>query len=77
MFTIVMIVTVVGLAIAWIIYGIYDYKLRQEEKQQPKQVSDGLKKSRSEVVDWAKKMAKFEPPTRKKQADQDKSEPEK
>ena len=77
MFTIVMIIAVVGLAIAWAIYGYYEFKARQEEKKQPKEVSERLQKTRSEVADWAKKIAEFKPPVPKKPADQDKSEPEK
>jgi uncharacterized membrane protein YciS (DUF1049 family) len=65
MFTIVMIIAVVGLAIAWAIYGIYDYKMRQEEKKQPKQASERLQKTRSEVADYAKKLAEYKPPKRK------------
>jgi phosphotransferase system glucose/maltose/N-acetylglucosamine-specific IIC component len=72
MFKIIMIIAVAGLAIAWIIYAIYDYKLRQEEKKQPKQSSERLKKTRSEVADWAKKLVEFKPPTRKKPGEQDK-----
>ena len=77
MFKIVMIIVLAGLAIAWIIYGIYDYKLRQEEKKQPRQSSERLKKTRSEVVDWAKKMAEFKPPVPKKPTEQDESEQDK
>jgi len=65
MFTIVMIIAVVALAIAWAIYGIYDYKMRQEEKKQPKQASERLQKTRSEVADYAKKLAEYKPPKRK------------
>ena len=72
MFTIVMIIAVVGLAVAWAIYGYYEYKARQEEKKQPKQVSERLQKTRNEIVDWAKKLAEFQPPIRKKPAEQDK-----
>ena len=75
MFTIIMIIAVVGLAVAWAIYGYYEYKARQEEKKQPRQVSERLQKTRSEVVDWAKKLAEFKPPLPKKPAEQDKSEP--
>jgi len=75
MFKIVMIIAVVVLAIAWAIYGIYDYKLRQEEKKQPKQSSERLKKTRSEVVDWAKKMAEFQPPKRKPPTHDNQSNP--
>jgi len=70
-----MILAVVGLALAWAIYGYYEYKARQEEKKQPRQVSERLQKTRSEVVDWAKKLAEFKPPLPKKPAEQDKSEP--
>ena len=77
MFKIIMIIAVVGLAIAWAIYGYYEYKARQEEKKQPKQVSERLQKTRTEVADWAKKIAEFKPPVPKKPADQDKAEPEK
>ena len=65
MFKIVMIIAVVALAIAWAIYGIYDYKMRQEEKKQPKQISERLQKTRSEVADYAKKLAEYKPPKRK------------
>jgi uncharacterized membrane protein YciS (DUF1049 family) len=67
MFKIVMIIAVVALAIAWAIYGIYDYKMRQEEKKQPKQISERLQKTRSEVADYAKKLAEYKPPKRKPQ----------
>jgi len=77
MFTIIMIIAVVGLAIAWAVYGYYEYKARQEEKKQPRQVSERLQKTRSEVVDWAKKLAEFKPPVPKKPPEQNKSEPDK
>jgi len=77
MFTIIMIIAVVGLAVGWAVYGYYEYKARQEEKTQPKQVSKRLQKTRSEVADWAKKLAQFQPPIPKKPADQDKSERDK
>lgn len=66
MFKTVMIIAIVALAIVWAIYGIYEYKMRQEEKKHPKQPSERLRKTRSEIADWAKKMAEFEPPKRKK-----------
>lgn len=70
MFKIVMLIAVAGLAIAWVIYGIYDYRLRQKEKNQPRQVSEHLQKTRSEVVDWAKKLAEYKPPKRQIPTDQ-------
>jgi chromatin segregation and condensation protein Rec8/ScpA/Scc1 (kleisin family) len=39
--------------------------MRQEEKKQPKQVSERLQKTRSEVADYAKKLAEYKPPKRK------------
>ena len=65
MFKIVMIIAVVGLAIAWIIYGIYEFKMRAEEKKRPRRVSKRLQQTRSELIEWAEKMAKFEKPARK------------
>jgi uncharacterized membrane protein YciS (DUF1049 family) len=76
-FKIIMIIALAGLAMAWIIYAIYDYKLRQEEKKQPKQSSERLKKTRSEVADWAKKLAEYKPPVPKKRTEQDESEQDK
>ncbi len=66
MFKTVMIIAAVALAIGWAIYGIYEHKMRQEEKKHPRQPSERLRKTRSEIADWAKKMAEFEPPKRKK-----------
>ena len=70
MYKIVMIVGVIVLAVGWTIYGIWDYKMRQEEKKRPKPRSERLKKTQSEVSDWAKQMAAFKKPTYKK-PDQD------
>ncbi len=74
MYKVFMIIAVSLLAIAWIAYAIWEHKVREEEKKQPKPVSQRLQKTRSEVADWAKKMAQFEPPTRKKQAEQTKQD---
>jgi len=57
------------LAIGWIAYAMWMRKVREEEKKAGKPTSQRLKKTKSEVVDWAEKMAKFEPPTRKKTED--------
>jgi DNA-binding transcriptional MocR family regulator len=65
MFGTVMIIAIVALAIAWGAYGLWEMKMRAEEKKRPKQVSKRLQKTKSEVADWAEKMAKFEPPKRK------------
>jgi FtsZ-interacting cell division protein ZipA len=70
MYKTVMIIGVIVLAIGWIAYGIWDYKMRQEEKKRPKPRSERLRKTQSEVSDWAKQMAAFKKPTYKK-PDQD------
>ncbi len=72
-FKIIMIVGVIVVAGGWIVYGIYEYKMRQEEKKLPKPRSEQFKKTQSEVSDWAKQMAAFKKPVAKRQArgDQD------
>jgi len=50
------------LAIGWIAYWRWQRKIEEEEKNQPKQESQRLTKTKSEVSDWAKKMAEFESP---------------
>jgi hypothetical protein len=46
-------------------------KVCEEEKQQPKEESKRLTKTKSEVSDWAQKMAQFKKPERKKPSGQD------
>ena len=43
--------------------------MAKEEAQQPKQRSEHLKKTQSEVSDWAKKMAEFKGPVPPKKHD--------
>jgi hypothetical protein len=64
-------VLVVG---GWIAYAIWDYRLRQEEKKQPKVRSKRYKKSQAEISDWAKQMAEFKKPVAKRQARGDQSD---
>jgi FtsZ-interacting cell division protein ZipA len=71
MFWTIMIIAIVALAIAWGAYGLWEMKMRAEEKKRPRQVSKRLQKTKSEVADWAEKMAKFQPPKRKKPASPD------
>ena len=66
MFKIVMIIAIALLVVGWIAYGIYEYKLREEEKKHPRKPSERLQKTRGEVADWARKMAQYQPPKRKK-----------
>ena len=52
------------LAIAWGIYFYWQWRLDRQEKNQPKQVSPRLQKSRGEMAEWAAKMATYKPPSR-------------
>lgn len=74
MYKIFMIIGVIVVGGGWIAYGIYEYKMRQEEKKQPKRPSARLQKSRGEVSDWAKQMAAFKKPVAKRQARGDQSD---
>jgi len=65
MYKIFMIIALPVLAIGWIAYALWMRKVREEEKKQPKQISERLQKTKSEVADWAKKMAEFQTPKRK------------
>ena len=74
-YRIFMIVGLVLVAVGWIIYGIWNYKMQQQEKSQPKPRSERLQKTQSELSDWAKQMASFKKPTYKR-PDQDDSAPQ-
>lgn len=52
------------LGIAWLVYYLWQRHQDQLEKSQPKQSSQHLEKTRTEVSDWAKKMAAYKPPKR-------------
>lgn len=62
MYKIFMITAIVLLGAGWAAYLIYDYKMRQEEKKQPKPHSERLQKTQKEMSDWAKKMAAYKKP---------------
>jgi hypothetical protein len=62
MYKIFMLVAVPVLIIGWIAYWLWQRKIEEEEKNKPKQESQRLTKTKSEVSDWAKKMAAFESP---------------
>lgn len=65
MYKIFMLIAIPVLGLAWLAYYLWERKMEAEEKKRPKQVSQRLQKTRSEVLDWAQKMAKFEKPTHK------------
>lgn len=64
-YKIFMFVTIPILVIGWIAYWWWMRKTEEEEKNQPRQVSKRLTQTKSEVSDWAKKMAEYKPPKRK------------
>ena len=65
-YKIFMLVMVPILGIAWLAYYLYMRKELEEEKKQPKKESERLTKTKSEVADWAQKMAAFESPREKR-----------
>lgn len=69
-YKIFMLIMVPALVIGWIAYWWWMRKIEQEEKDQPKQESKRLTQTKTEVSDWAKKMAEFKPPEPKKYQDQ-------
>jgi hypothetical protein len=77
MYKIFMLIAIPALAIGWIAYVMWERKMREEEKKQPKQESQRLTKTKSEVSDWAKKMAEYQPPKRKKSGDEESQEQQK
>lgn len=76
-YKIFMLITIPALAIGWIVYWLRERKLDELEKNQPKQVSKRLTQTKSEVSDWAQKMAQYKPPERKKIEDDDEFEDDK
>ena len=74
MYKIFMIIAIPALAIGWIAYMMWDRKMREEEKKQPKPQSQRLTQTKSEISDWAKKMAAYQPPKIKKKYSDEESE---
>ena len=72
-----MLIAIPALAIGWVAYAIWILRVIKEEKSQPKQESQRLTQTKSEIADWAQKMAKFQPPKHKKPSSDDKSEHDK
>jgi heme/copper-type cytochrome/quinol oxidase subunit 2 len=71
MYKIFMIIGLIVVAGGWVAYAIWDYKMRQEEKQQPPKRSERMQKTQSEIADWAKQMSQFKKPVQKRQAEGD------
>ena len=71
LYKIFMLIAVPALIIGWIAYALWMRRVLEEEKKQPKQESKRLKKTKSEVADWAQKMANFKKPELKKPSSPD------
>jgi len=74
MYKIFMLIALPALVIGWIAYALWERKMREEEKKQPKQESQRLTKTKSEISDWAQKMAEYEPPKIKREYEDKESE---
>ena len=61
MYKIFMLIAIPVLLIGWVAYWLWTQKLDKEEKQMPKE-SRRLTKTKSEVSEWAQKMADFKKP---------------
>jgi hypothetical protein len=77
MYKIFMLIALPALAIGWIAYALWERKMREEEKKLPKLESQRLTKTKSEVSDWAKKMAAYQPPKRKTYSDEESQDQQK
>ena len=65
MYKIFMLIAVPALIIGWVAYANWMRKVLEEEKKQPKQISQRLQQTKSEVTDYAQKLKDFKKPTRK------------
>jgi hypothetical protein len=60
-----MIIGVLVVGAGWIAYYLWDRKMNSEEESQPKPQTERRQKTKSEVSDWAKKMAEFKGPPKR------------
>lgn len=74
MYKIFMLIAIPALAIGWIAYALWERKMREEEKKMPKPESQRLTKTKTEISDWAKKMAEYKPPKIKRKYEDEESE---
>jgi len=77
MYKIFMLIALPALLIGWIAYALWERKMREEEKKLPKPESQRLTKTKSEISDWAQKMAAYQPPKIKRKWEDEESEDQK
>ena len=71
-----MLIAIPALIIGWIAYALWMRKVIEEEKSQPKPESQRLKKTKTEISDWAQKMKDYKPPKIKRSWEDDEAEEE-
>jgi len=64
----IMIAAAALVAIGWIAYGIWEWRERKLEKEQPKVRSEKYQQASNSVADYSKKLAEFKKPTYKHDA---------
>ncbi len=69
-YKIFMLIAIPAVIIGWVAYWLWMRKIIEEEKKQPKKQSKRLTKTKSEISEWAQKMADFKKPEIKKPPDQ-------
>lgn len=74
-YKIFMLIAIPVLTIAWIAYALWMRKVNKEEEQRPRPKSKRLQKTKSEMADWAQKMAKYERPKYKRPPEEEKTGP--
>ena len=67
MFKIIIITAVVMLAIAWIAYGIWRYRIYLSEKDQPKPTTEHLEKVKKSFEEYTKKLKDYKRKTYKRE----------
>ena len=65
-----MLIAIPAVIIGWVAYWLWMRKIIEEEKKQPKKVSQRLSKTKSEISDWAQQMANFKKPEIKRPPNQ-------
>ena len=73
-YKIFMLIAIPALVIGWIAYYLWMRKVIEEEKNRPKPQSQRLVKTKTEISDWAQKMAAYKPPKFKKSYDNEEPE---
>ena len=67
MFKILMIIAVVVLALGWIAYGIWSYRERIKEKNEPEATTEHLEKVKDSFAEYTEKMKHYKKPTYKRE----------